>query len=1131
MRLLPKIVLAVLAPVLLGVVGAAVVLDLRLERERRLVLAQAGAELQQRAHTIATRLRQRREALRLLAATPLLRSGDAAAIDAALQAWAGPSGLFAGLAFAPLDAEGRAVGDKPALVLDAAELALLRSGRDDSLLQLQPTAAPADEAGPRLRQLVAVRAPDGALAGVLAGTLPLADVLGLPAPAPSSAQAQAQPPAVPVADPRWLLFDGHWQRLDGPSDDALALAVRALPGAAASVPQAISVQDRRYQLLQAAVMGTDWRLALAEPEARLIEPQRGPVLRVALVIVPVLLLSLLGAWWVRRAVAKPLLALAEAQARVQAGDLGARAAEQGQGELADLARSFNRMVDALQVAESKFRQVFEAFPHPVLLSRLDDYRYLDVNPAFEAHSGVPRARAIGRTAVELGLVPDAAAVAAHAQALRTQDRLDDQPLTVIAADGQRHRLLVSSRRLQFGHEAVALSVAIDITPMKAAEAQLRHSQQAFTALFEMAPLPLCYARQADEFRFSTWNQAWYRDFGYPHEVAHHRAGNDFGLWADAADRARYGQAVRQRRRVEGFEAQLRHHDGTLHWYELAGQVIDTPDGALLMTAFVDVTALRQAAAAARASQARQQAVFDASPVAMIVSDAARGFKAVAANAVWYRQFQRTPDEVIGRDGEEMGLWADTVGRAALLERLQHEDDEVGGFETDLVRGDGSRLRGLVAARRFRAGDEDLVVMVQEDITERVRAAQALSENRELLAHTVDLMPEPMAIVGGDDGRYVDVNRMWVQVLGIPKETAVGRTSLELGLWEDPAERDHIRALLQAQGRVFDVPVTYSLPGGRRLRCEVSGAQMVAQGRPIGVWVIRDITERERTEAALRELNETLEERVAERTRELSDALEGLRRAQGDLVRAEKLASLGALVAGVAHELNTPIGNAVMVASTLADHQREFEAGIAGGLRRSALETYLAGTREALQVLERNLQRAAELVGSFKQLAVDQSSYQRRRFALAEVVQEVLLALSPMLRRSPVQLRDQVPGALVLDSYPGPLGQVLVNLITNALVHAFEPGADGTITVSAEALSEARLCLRVADDGRGIPEAELGRIFDPFYTTRLGQGGSGLGLHIVYNLVSGLLGGRVEVRSRLGAGTEFVIELPLTAPND
>jgi len=146
-----------------------------------------------------------------------------------------------------------------------------------------------------------------------------------------------------------------------------------------------------------------------------------------------------------------------------------------------------------------------------------------------------------------------------------------------------------------------------------------------------------------------------------------------------------------------------------------------------------------------------------------------------------------------------------------------------------------------------------------------------------------------------------------------------------------------------------------------------------------------------------------------------------------------------------------------------------------------------------------------------------------------VVQEVLLALSPTLRRSAVTLATEVPADLRLDSYPGPLGQVLMNLINNALLHAFEPGTPGTIRVEAGPAGGERLWLRLADDGRGIAEADLNRIFDPFFTTRLGQGGSGLGLHIVYTLVTGLLGGRISVHSRPGQGAEFVIDLPVSAP--
>ncbi|KAB2929669.1 MAG: PAS domain S-box protein [Candidatus Contendobacter sp.] len=280
--------------------------------------------------------------------------------------------------------------------------------------------------------------------------------------------------------------------------------------------------------------------------------------------------------------------------------------------------------------------------------------------------------------------------------------------------------------------------------------------------------------------------------------------------------------------------------------------------------------------------------------------------------------------------------------------------------------------------------------------------------------------------------------------------------------------------------------------------------------------------RQRAEGELRQYREHLEDLVATRTAEL-------RQAMNQLAQTEKLAALGALVAGIAHELNTPIGNAVLAASTLADQERDFTARIPAGLTRSALQHFVATVREGSEILQRNLQRAAELISSFKQVAVDQSSYQRRDFALEEVVHEIALALSPMLHRSPATLEVAIAPDLRLDSFPGPLGQVLMNLITNALVHAFEGRERGIIRIESIPAAPGRVGLRVSDNGNGIAPAHLSRLFDPFFTTRMGQGGSGLGLHIAYNLVTGLLGGTITVRSVPGRGAEFNLELPLIAP--
>ena len=290
------------------------------------------------------------------------------------------------------------------------------------------------------------------------------------------------------------------------------------------------------------------------------------------------------------------------------------------------------------------------------------------------------------------------------------------------------------------------------------------------------------------------------------------------------------------------------------------------------------------------------------------------------------------------------------------------------------------------------------------------------------------------------------------------------------------------------------------------------------------------------QAEILALNTHLEARIAVRTQELEhsntylkDTLQNLQTTRDELVRSEKLAALGALVAGVSHELNTPIGNSLTVGSTLEAQVTKFSAAMGKGLTRAALDGFVTDLREGVDILMRSLRRAVELVSSFKQVAVDQTSEHRREFLLRETIHEILITLAPTLRKTPHTLTNEIPQDIRMQSYPGPLGQVLTNLINNALIHGLKGSAYGTITLLAHTTRPGWVQLSVQDNGAGIAAQHLDRVFDPFFTTRLGQGGSGLGLNIVYNIVTQTLGGTIRVESVSGQGARFILDLPSAAP--
>lgn len=288
----------------------------------------------------------------------------------------------------------------------------------------------------------------------------------------------------------------------------------------------------------------------------------------------------------------------------------------------------------------------------------------------------------------------------------------------------------------------------------------------------------------------------------------------------------------------------------------------------------------------------------------------------------------------------------------------------------------------------------------------------------------------------------------------------------------------------------------------------------------------------RAERALQKFSDELEDHVSARTAELATAnrhlrhtLTALRQTQDQLVQAEKMAALGGLVAGLAHEINTPIGNGVTAVSFIEQKQAELAKKYqSDSLKKSDMEEFLSISGEALNLIQLNLSKAVSLIQSFKKVAIDQSTEEHRSFQMCEYIDDILMSLKPKLKQTAHKIIVDCDKDIIIDSYPSAISQIITNLILNTLTHAYEADQHGTIKIAVIENYE-NIQLTYGDDGKGIDAALHKKIFEPFFTTKRGQGGTGLGLHIVYNIVTQKLNGIIKVDSAQGRGTRFLITFP------
>ncbi len=425
-----------------------------------------------------------------------------------------------------------------------------------------------------------------------------------------------------------------------------------------------------------------------------------------------------------------------------------------------------------------------------------------------------------------------------------------------------------------------------------------------------------------------------------------------------------------------------------------------------------------------------------------------------------------------------------------------------------------------------------VYLIIQDVTARVQAETRLQQSSQQTRALFQTVPDAIVLLD-QEGTIESMNPAAERMFRYVGHEVIGR-NIDIFVPEAMRQkfagntarflREKVDGLL---GKMFETKACRR--GGEEFPVEIAIAAIETEGQRTFAGIARDISERKRQEELLKNLNSNLEDEVRQRTEineSLQNTLEELRATQEHLVQSEKMASLGGMVAGVAHEINTPLGVSITASSILGTHTKQLMAKAAeGDVPESAYQQYTMIASESVKILESNLNRAAELVKSFKQIAVDQTSQQKRAFMVRELIDETLMSLGPQIKKTKLNLEVICDADVRVAGHAGAFTQILTNFIMNSINHAYDEDATGTLRIECH-LEGQTLKLVYADDGKGMNEEQQQKIFEPFYTTRRGNGGTGLGMHIVYNLIHRDEGGTISLRSAPGEGAEFTVRLPI-----
>ncbi len=641
---------------------------------------------------------------------------------------------------------------------------------------------------------------------------------------------------------------------------------------------------------------------------------------------------------------------------------------------------------------------------------------------------------------------------------------------------------------------------------------------------------------------------------------------------------------------ESYDIRIFHKNKEIKWFHVNASAIEWNEQSASLVFISDITDSKKAGVLLEEAKLMMEAVIEQSPAGIIYADLPHmKVRIINRRMIELLMVER---DCLGEniyDFLENKSWTEYQSTG---EEIKDDDsflvkvlegEKIVNFELTIKRSDGSLKHVLINGIPVKNKNQEIVggLVFSLDISMRKVAENELKKTLSLLQAVIEEAPFAISVAEreGESWRIILYNREAQRINGKPMiqeyidaesemkmMTEISRT--EIGFRRNPLSRaifdgEEIRneevvikqedgsevwisvsaaPIYDDSGEIFAAVASFpEVTEMKQLeyRMKIQNDELVAMNEElvaaneeyeaINEELIASQSELEESEARYRELNEELEKRVRDRTAELERSMNALRDTQHKLVQSEKMASLGELVAGVAHEINTPVGVSVTAASFLAEKIHELEKMYQGNvLRRSDIETFIGSSLDSTTALMMNLERAVELIRSFKQVSVDQSSENRRKFKLHDYIDEILLSLRSRYKRTGHSIEVDCPEDLELDSFPGVYFQIITNLVMNSLLHAFEGIDSGKIIIKASKMNQS-LILVYTDNGNGMNEVTLNKIFDPFYTTKRGKGGSGLGMHIVYNLVTQKLNGSILCESQPGEGVRFEIVVPIKLP--